>query len=139
MWDTSLPKVALIDGLRRDALTSRSLGAYAVGHFGNDLCAAAWFTYVLYYVNEVVMLPSVISAFVILSGQIADALTTPTVGFLSDKTNTRIGKRMPWYIFGTILVIPTFIGIFIYPEFGDNYNGKVAYYITLPALFNVGN
>ena len=52
-----------------------------------------------------------------LSGQIADALTTPLVGLLSDKTETRIGKRMPWYIFGTILVIPTFLGIFIYPGF----------------------
>ena len=33
-----------------------------------------------------------------LSGQVADAIGTPTVGYYSDKTNTRIGKRIPWYI-----------------------------------------
>jgi Na+/melibiose symporter-like transporter len=88
-----------------------------VGHFNNDLCATAWFTYVLYYVKEVIRLSPSDAGFVMLSGQIADALTTPLVGLLSDKWNTRIGKRAPWYIMGTILVIPTFLGIFIDPGF----------------------
>jgi GPH family glycoside/pentoside/hexuronide:cation symporter len=73
-----------------------------------------------------------------LSGQVADGITTPLVGFYSDKTNTKLGKRTPWYLFGSIFVLPTFLAIFIYPEFGDNENLKIAYYITLPALFNVG-
>lgn len=72
------------------------------------------------------------------SGQIADGLTTPLVGFLSDKTNTRIGRVFPWYIFGTILVVPTFLGIFIYPDFGELETLRIAYYVTLPAIFNVG-
>ena len=72
-----------------------------------------------------------------LSGQIADGITTPIVGFFSDKTNTRIGKRTPWYIFGTIFVVPTYLGIFIYPDF-SMYAVTVAWYVTLPALFNVG-
>lgn len=72
-----------------------------------------------------------------LSGQIADGITTPIVGFYSDKTESRFGKRTPWYIFGTILVLPTFLGIFIHPEF-DNEGMKIAYYVTLPAIFNVG-
>ena len=91
-----------------------------MGHFCNDLCAAAWFTYVLYYVKDVVKLEDYIAGFVMLSGQIADGITTPLVGFFSDKTNTKIGKRTPWYIFGTLFVVPTFLGIFIYPDFGDN-------------------
>lgn len=107
----------------RDGLTNISISAYAVGHFSNDLCAAAWFTYVLYFVKEVVKLDPVIAASVMLSGQIADGLTTPIVGLFSDKTKTRIGKRMPWFIFGTILVLPTFLGIFIKPDFGDNNSG----------------
>lgn len=44
--------------LPRDGMTQLLLSSYAVSHFCNDLCAAAWFTYVLYYVNEVVMLDS---------------------------------------------------------------------------------
>lgn len=37
---------------------------------------------------------------------------------------------------GTLLVLPTFLGIFIYPGFEGAQ--QVAYYIILPALFNVG-
>jgi hypothetical protein len=36
--------------IKRDALTSIHISAYAVGHLSNDLCAAAWFTYVLFYI-----------------------------------------------------------------------------------------
>lgn len=36
--------------VKRDALESIHVSAYAVGHLSNDLCAAAWFTYVLYYI-----------------------------------------------------------------------------------------
>ena len=83
----------------------------------------------------------------LLSGQIADGITTPIVGVLSDKITTSWGKRMPWYNFGFIVVIPTFAGIFAYPpfvnKFDENGNPKNetfrnAWYITLPALFNVG-
>ena len=42
--------------IKRDALETKHIAAYAVGHLSNDLCAAAWFTYVLYYIQEVVKL-----------------------------------------------------------------------------------
>lgn len=35
---------------------------------------------------------------VLLSGQIADGISTPFVGYFSDKTETRIGKRTPWLV-----------------------------------------
>jgi Na+/melibiose symporter-like transporter len=70
--------------MKRDGLLKRHLRAYAIGHFNNDLCAAAWFTYVLYYVKDVVGLDPTISGFVMLSGQIADGITTPIVGIFSD-------------------------------------------------------
>ena len=54
--------------VKRDGLCIKIISAYAVGHIGNDLCAAAWFTYVLYFVKDVVMLDSVTAASVMLSG-----------------------------------------------------------------------
>lgn len=56
---------------------------------------------------------------------------------------------MPWYIFGTVMVIPCFMGIFSYPAFvngsnngegddGFSENAKRAWYTALPALFNIG-
>lgn len=77
----------------------------------------------LYFVKDVVKLDSVTSASVMLSGQLADGIATPLVGFFSDKFKTRIGKRMPWYIFGALLVYPTFLGLFIKPDFMGNDHG----------------
>ena len=99
--------------IERDGLKSKHVAAYAVGHLSNDLCAAAWFTYVLYYLQEVVKLGQDYSGLAMLSGQIADGITTPIVGMLSDKIKTRIGYRAPWYILGTLIVLPSFLGIFI--------------------------
>ena len=42
---------------------------------------------------------------------------TPVTGVLSDKFNTRWGKRYPWYVVGTIIVFPCFLGIFGYLGF----------------------
>ncbi len=52
------------------------------------------------------------AALAILSGQIADAIATPVIGVLSDRTESKIGKRTPWYIFGYVLVTLTFLPIF---------------------------
>lgn len=60
----------------------------------------------------------------ILSGQIADAIATPIVGYCSDRTNTSIGKRIPWYIGGYIIVVLTFLplwnGCLFCNWFGDS-------------------
>ena len=52
----------------RDGIGKIQFAAYSVGHFSNDLCAAAWFTYVLYFVKNVAGLSSVEAASVMLSG-----------------------------------------------------------------------
>jgi Na+/melibiose symporter-like transporter len=74
---------------------------------------------------------------------------TPLVGALSDKIDTRIGRRTPWYILGTFIVIPSFLALFLHPfdpidknkqdEDGSaTPSGELAYYLIFPALFNVG-
>ena len=123
---------------KRDALERKHIAAYAVGHLSNDLCAAAWFTYVLYYIKYVVNLNQFYAGYAMLSGQVADGITTPLVGFASDKIQTRIGSRQPWYLIGTLIVMPSFLCIFIYPDFETNSPYQIAYYVILPAIFNVG-
>jgi len=65
--------------------------AYSVGHFCNDLCASMWFIYLTYYLQYVVHLSATIAASAQLSGQIADGITTPLVGVLSDKIKCPAG------------------------------------------------
>jgi Na+/melibiose symporter-like transporter len=69
---------------------------------------------------------------------------TPIVGLLSDKFNSRWGKRKPWYVIGTFLVIPSLAGIFMYPPWIEDYkanNNEMAlniWYIILATIFCIG-
>lgn len=75
----------------RDGVTTTVLSAYSVGHFANDLCASMWFIYLSYYLLNVVKLSQNISGLCLLSGQIADGITTPLVGYFSDKIACKCG------------------------------------------------
>jgi len=133
--------------VKLDSLSRYQIFGYGVGHFQNDLCAACWFNYMLYFMKNVVFFKFEDSGFyaglVLLSGQIADGIATPIVGYFSDRTHTRIGKRTPWYVFGTLLVTVCFVFLFqecLFCEwFGSNSTALMMfYYIFFPSLFNVG-
>jgi Na+/melibiose symporter-like transporter len=84
--------------------------AYGLGHFINDLTSACWFNYLFFYLKRILETDAAASA--LLAGQICDGIATPLVGMMSDKTNTKIGQRKPWYIGGLVLVLLCFIPIF---------------------------
>jgi Na+/melibiose symporter-like transporter len=44
--------------------------AYSIGHFMNDLCSAMWFTFLLIFLEKVVMLTSTQAGFLMLLGQV---------------------------------------------------------------------
>ena len=115
------------DTIQRDGMFKVHVNAYSVGHYFNDLCACMWFVYRTWYLIRIVKLPDNIAGLAVLSGQLADGICTPITGLLSDKFNTRCGKRFPWYVLGTFIVFPCFFGIFSYLPFVNHYgaDGKL--------------
>ena len=71
-----------------------------------------------------------------------DALDNPIYGFLSDRTRTRWGRRRPWLVIGTPLLILTFITFYNIPDFLSG-NSIFAYgmlfYILVGTLDSVIN
>lgn len=102
----------------KDNLKKIHFWAYGVGHFINDLVVTCWFNFLLYFLKRVAQTP--VASYVILIGQVTDGLFTPVVGFLSDKFDTRfgtlrnmLGKRIPWYLGGVLLVSISFLPLFV--------------------------
>lgn len=129
--------------IKGDDLGRNNIYSYGIGHVLNDLTAACWFSFILYYLTDIVEVSKTKAGLVMLSGQFADALATPIVGILSDKTTSKFGKRTPWYLGGTVMVILSFSMIFQKCPFtsSDKYTNEMIeliYYITLPSLFNIG-
>lgn len=90
--------------------------AYGIGHVLNDVCASMWFTYLLVFFHLVLEFNNWQTGFMLLVGQIADALATPFVGYHSDQSDGlcffRYGRRKVWHLLGTVCVIGAFPFIF---------------------------
>lgn len=121
---------------RYDGLDKQQIWAYGVGHFINDLVAACWFNYLFFFLKKVVETQAAASA--LLAGQICDGIATPIVGLFSDKTNTRIGQRKPWYLGGLVLVVTCFIPLFSGYKNADSPGSEYAFYTIFPGMFNIG-
>lgn len=130
--------------MNKPVLVSRiTVVCYGVGHFLNDMTSACWFNYLLVFLIQVVNLSPSGAGIVMLSGQIGDALCTPIVGFLSDKTTSRFGRRKTWLVGGAIVVNLSFYFVFSHCLFCDDISKDseillVVYYSILAALFNFG-
>ncbi|MHA6718124.1 MFS transporter [Sphingomonas sp. RS6] len=63
--------------------------AYGVKDFG-------FVTFLLLFYNQVIELPAAEVGFVIMCALLLDAFVDPAIGFLSDRTRGRWGRRHPW-------------------------------------------
>lgn len=111
-----------------DGLSKVQVWAYGVGHLINDLTAACWFNYLLFFLKTVVRTPA--ASLALLAGQLCDGLATPIVGVTLD----RLGKRTPIYVLGLVIILISFLPVFR-PFHGD---WQWVYYAFFPGVFNVG-
>lgn len=72
--------------MNQDRLSLGKKLSYGVGHVLNDLSASMWFSYLLIYLHRVVYFKNSLSGYMMLLGQVADAISTAFVGFESDRT-----------------------------------------------------
>ena len=90
---------------------------YAIGMFGTSIPINMLKTYAaIYYVDRLGMTTPQMATILFVYTFI-DALDNPVYGFLSDRTRTRWGRRRPWLVIGTPLLILAFIAFYSTPEF----------------------
>ena len=127
--------------VKGDDLKPVNIFSYSIGHFLNDICASCWFNFLLYYLKSIMNYSATDSGLIMLVGQFADGLATPIIGVLSDKTESKFGKRTPWYVGGTIVSVICFTLIFqgdyVLPK-DISHSVKIIYYCINCAVFNFG-
>lgn len=123
----------------KEKLPVKQKFSHGVGHILNDLAASVWFSYLLIYLTKVAGLSNRNSGLVVLLGQIADALFTPFIGILCDRTVCRYGRRKLWHLIGTILTSVSFPMLFIrlLPEDSASLL-KLTYFVGVAAVFQFG-
>jgi len=90
---------------------------YAVGMFGTSIPINMFKTYAAIYYVDRLGLTTVQLASILFWYTFIDAIDNPVYGFLSDRTRTRWGRRRPWLVIGTPLLVLCFIAFFSTPAF----------------------
>lgn len=94
-------------------------------------------TYVSYYATGVVGLAVVLVSSLLTSMRMFDAVTDPIIGFVIDKTNTKLGKFRPMIFIGyatmTVSILTLYNTLHLFPE-----NLKLPGFIILYAIYIIG-
>jgi GPH family glycoside/pentoside/hexuronide:cation symporter len=90
---------------------------YAVGMFGTSIPINMFKTYAAIYYVDRLGLTTVQLSIILFVYTFIDAIDNPVYGFLSDRTRSRWGRRRPWLVIGTPLLILCFIAFYSTPAF----------------------
>jgi len=83
---------------------------YGAADFGGNLFFTATAFVLMNYLTDVVGLAAALAGIALMVGRIWDAFYDPIIGYLSDRTKTKMGRRRPFMLGGAI---PLFIAMII--------------------------
>jgi len=105
---------------------------YGVGGFGVQCLNGAVVSYLLYYYTDIVALAPLLVGIALALPRFWDAVSDPLVGLISDRTQTRFGRRRPFILWGAPFLALSFILLW-YP-FATNGSAVVFTYLLLANL-----
>jgi GPH family glycoside/pentoside/hexuronide:cation symporter len=114
--------------------------AYGAGDLGPAITANLGVFFGLYFFTNVAGLSAGLAGSVLMIGKIWDAINDPMVGVLSDRTQSRWGRRLPWMLYGAIPFGIFFFLQWIVPHFSADRSinnwALFGYYVIIGILFN---
>ena len=110
--------------------------AYGVGDLGPAIVASVNGFFLNAFLLDVAGLRPGAVGIIFLIVKIWDSVNDPLIGSISDRTNTRWGRRRPWLLFGAIPFGLAFLLHWLVPPLGAT--GKFWYYLIVAILLDTG-
>jgi GPH family glycoside/pentoside/hexuronide:cation symporter len=92
-------------------LPVRTKLGFGVADLGGNLFFTAMGFWSLNYLTDTVAIPAAAAGAAVMIGKLWDAVTDPAMGFISDRTRTRWGRRRPYLLFGAV---PLFLSMWFF-------------------------
>ena len=96
--------------LKAQPITLKTKLGYGVADFGGNLFFTATAFVLLNYLTDTVGLSAALAGIALMVGRVWDAFYDPVIGYISDRTKTKMGRRRPFMLGGSI---PLFIAMII--------------------------
>lgn len=116
----SVKHIEATDVAPRDRVSIRTKFGYAIGDFGANLAFQVTSFYLLFFFTDVFGILPALAGTIILVSKIWDAISDPLMGFVTDRTNSRWGKKRPYLLFGAIPLGAAVFLLFLGPDISDN-------------------
>jgi len=110
--------------------------AFGAGHLANQLFPAALGVFMIILVLALNMDP-LLAGILAAIPRLLDALTDPLMGYISDNTRSRWGRRKPYIFLGSVITGVSFMAMWqLYPENSQTYN--FIFFLSLSIIFYLG-
>jgi GPH family glycoside/pentoside/hexuronide:cation symporter len=107
--------------------------SYGIGDVANGLAVASIGFWLLFYLTDVTGLSPWLAGMAIMIGRAWDAVTDPVMGWITDRTTSRWGKRRPYLLFGAFTYGLAFFSLWIVPSFESEWLRFL--YVTIAFIF----
>jgi len=105
---------------RPDRLSRKTKLGFGVADLGGNLFFTIGGFYFLNFLTENLGLAAGLAGTALMIGKIWDAITDPAVGYLSDRTHTRWGRRRPYMAVGAVFLFIFMILMFTNPRIAED-------------------
>ncbi len=103
--------------------------AYGSGDIGTAVSAALRGFFLIFFLTDVARLDPVAVGVIFFANRFWDAVNDPIVGWLSDRTHTRWGRRRPWLLWGAVPFGLLYFLLWLVPPWGPT--GLFFYYMVV--------
>lgn len=110
---------------------TRDMWSYATGEGLNSIAMAGIANFALLFYTQVMGMSPELAGLALFLATLWDAITDPVMGTITDRTNSRYGRRHPYMLIGGVVFSLSFVALWLIPE---AFHGEKVLFVYLLAV-----